>query len=63
MDYESNPYELATRDQLEAANDSIFHVECHNQDSNSLQVEVCFLLFLFLLYYIRLLFFFRFCFA
>jgi hypothetical protein len=55
VDYESDPCESAMHDQLEAADDSVFYVECHSQDSNTPQVEVCFLLFP--LYYIRLLFF------
>jgi hypothetical protein len=55
VDYDSDPYKLAMRDQLEAADDSVFRVECHSRDPNTPQVEVCFLLFP--LYYIRLLFF------
>jgi hypothetical protein len=58
VDYDSDPYKLAMRDQLEAADDSVFRVECHSRDPNTPQVEVCFLLFP--LYYIRLLFFFQF---
>jgi hypothetical protein len=35
VDYESDPYKSAMHDQLEAADDSVFHVECHNRDSNT----------------------------
>jgi hypothetical protein len=60
VDYESDPYESAMRDQPDVGNDSDFRVEYHSRDPNTPQVEVCFLLFP--LYYIRLLFCFRFCF-
>jgi hypothetical protein len=55
VDYESNPYESAMRDQPEAADDSIFRVERHNRDPNTPEDKVCFLRFP--LYYVWLFFF------
>jgi hypothetical protein len=60
VDYESDPYESAMRDQPEAADDSVFCVECHSRDPNTPEDKVCFLHFP--LYYIWFFFFFRFSF-
>ena len=53
VNYESDPYELAMRDQVVAV-DSVFCVQCHNQDGNTPQDKVCF--FRFPLYYVSLFF-------
>jgi hypothetical protein len=60
VDYDSDPYESAMRNQPDAAGDSVFRVECHSRVSNTPQDKVYFLLFL--LYYILLFFSFRFSF-
>jgi hypothetical protein len=50
VDYESDPYKSAMRNQLEAANDFVFRVKCHSRDPNTPEDKVCFLRFF--LYYI-----------
>jgi hypothetical protein len=57
VDYESDPYESAMRDQAVAV-DSVFRIQCHSQDPNTPEDKVCFLRFP--LYYVWLFFFFRF---
>jgi hypothetical protein len=44
VDYESDPYESAIRDQAVAV-DSVFRVQCHSQDPNTTKDKVCFLRF------------------
>jgi hypothetical protein len=56
VDYDSDPYESAMRNQPEAANDSVFRIEYHNRDPNTPEDKVCFLRFP--LYYVWLFFFF-----
>jgi hypothetical protein len=45
VDYNSDPYESAMRDQPDATGDSVFRVEYHNRVPNTPQDEVCFFLF------------------
>jgi hypothetical protein len=59
VDYESDSYESAMHNQAVAV-DSIFRVQCHSQDPNTPEDKVCFLRFP--LYYVWLLFYFRFIF-
>jgi hypothetical protein len=54
VDYESDPYELAMRDQAIAV-DYVFHVQCHSQDPSTTEDKVCFLCFP--LYYVGFFFF------
>jgi hypothetical protein len=58
VDYDSDPYESAMRNQPEAANDSVFRIEYHNRDPNTPEDKVCFLRFP--LYYVWFFFFFWF---
>ena len=53
MDYESDPYESAMRDQA-VGDDFVFRVQYHTQDRNTPQDKVCFLRFP--LYYVGLFF-------
>ena len=57
MDYESNPYESAMRNQAVAI-DSFFRVQSHSQERNTLVDKICFLRFP--LYMLASLFFARF---
>ena len=45
VDYDSDPYDLAMRDQQNIASDSVFYIECHNRVPNIPLDKVCFLLF------------------
>jgi hypothetical protein len=54
VDYESDPYESAMHDQVVAV-DSVFRVQCHSQDPNTIEDKVCFLRFP--LYYVGFLIF------
>ena len=51
MDYKSDPYESAMRNQAVAV-DSVFRIQYHSQDRNTPQDKVCF--FHFVLYYVGL---------